>query len=187
MNIWLEMLTDTPATLQRLVARANRISLPRRASPEVRRCLPCPLALQDFGAAPPPAQPLALHVATTILLACAEKALPLRLDGLLRVESQRRLAPRLAPLDEAELTALCRFVVPLLIDLGLLAPHGADAALAPNGARFLALPPQEQLSRLRAAWVGAPRVDEWLRPLLVDLRGIAWPVLRRRLLAWAAA
>ncbi len=36
MNIWFQMLADAPATLQRLIARRNRISLPRRASPEVR-------------------------------------------------------------------------------------------------------------------------------------------------------
>ena len=42
---------------------------------------------------------------------------------------------------------------PLLIDLGLLAPHGSAAAMAPQGARFLALPAQTQLNRLRAAKV----------------------------------
>ncbi len=109
------------------------------------------------------------------------------MDGLLRIESLRRLLPRLTPLDEAEVAALCRFVTPLLIDMGLLAPHGADAALAPNGARFLAQDAEQQLTRLRAAWIGAPRVDEWLRPQLVTMRGIVWPTLRRRFLAWAAA
>src|SRR5262249_51855429 len=117
--------------------------------PEVRRWLPCPLALDDYGPAPAPAQPLALRVATSILLACAERPLPLRMDGLLRIESLRRLVPRLAPLDEAQVATLCRFVTPLLIDLNLLAPYGADAALAPNGARFLALPAEQQLARLR--------------------------------------
>lgn len=33
MNIWFHMLSDAPATLQRLIARANRISLPRGAAP----------------------------------------------------------------------------------------------------------------------------------------------------------
>src|SRR5437764_6846971 len=32
MNIWFQMLADTPATLQRLIARSNRISLPRHAA-----------------------------------------------------------------------------------------------------------------------------------------------------------
>src|SRR4051812_329267 len=36
MNIWFQMLADAPATLQRLIARRNRISLPRRATPAVR-------------------------------------------------------------------------------------------------------------------------------------------------------
>src|SRR5262245_42547824 len=36
MNIWFQMLAETPATLQRLIARSNRISLPRNASPAVR-------------------------------------------------------------------------------------------------------------------------------------------------------
>ena len=154
---------------------------------EVRRWLPRPLALPDHGVAPPPPLPPALRAATTILLSCAERPLPLRQDGQLGLESLRRLSPRLALLSTEELTALCRFVQPLLIDLGLLAPHGTAAALAPAGARFLALAPQTQLARLRSAWVGAPRVDEWLRPHLSDMRGIDWPLLRRRLLAWAAA
>jgi hypothetical protein len=283
MNIWFQMLATAPATLQRLIARRNRISLPHRATPairlerlrlalchaatvratyfamekdeqaalqhlrevrgglspdqlvalygpvrpfsqiaaainpqslserlilhgfllprpatnrhparfllppEVRQWLPRPLALDDFGAAPPSTPAPALRVATTILLACAERPLPLCQDGLLRLESLRRLAAHLAPFDDTEVAALCRFVLPLLIDLGLLAPHGASAALAPQGARFLARPPYEQLARLRAAWVGMPRPDAWLRPLLVTTRGLDWPLLRRRLLAWAAA
>ena len=36
MNIWFRMLAEAPATLQRLIARSNRISLPRCASPQVR-------------------------------------------------------------------------------------------------------------------------------------------------------
>ncbi|HWQ14425.1 MAG TPA: WYL domain-containing protein [Roseiflexaceae bacterium] len=282
MNVWAAMLADTPPTLQRLIARTHRVSLPRgcdtatrharlrqalcraaavratfftlppdaRAAlqvlrlrrggispsdlvaryggvrpwseiavdprphtlsehlillgwllprpatprhparfllpPELRTWLPAPLDVQDDGPAPPAPPPPALRAAAALLLACAERPLPLRADGTLRVTSLRRLAPRLAPLDTASSSALCRFLMPLLADLGLLAPHQDTAALAPAGHAFLALPPSAQLERLRAAWVRVPRPDAWLRPLLADLRGIDWPLLRRRLLAWAA-
>src|SRR6266508_2834120 len=283
MNHWAAMLADCPPTLQRLIARAQRISLPRNAPPDVRqarlrqalchpptvratyfalppdaraalqqlrtvrgglspavltaqygpvRCwsqlaadptprslaerlillgwllprpatsrhpprfllppelrawLPQPLRLADHGAAPPPPLPPALHAASVILLAAAARPLPLCRDGTLPLASRRALAARLAPLPEAAATALCGFVLPLLIDLGLLAPHGTAAALAPAGARFLALAPAQQLALLRAAWERAPRPDGWLRPLRVSTRGIDWPLLRRRLCAWAAA
>src|SRR2546421_12999478 len=36
MNIWFQFLAEAPATLQRLIARSNRISLPRNATPSVR-------------------------------------------------------------------------------------------------------------------------------------------------------
>jgi hypothetical protein len=36
MNIWFQMLADVPATVQRLIAHRNRISLPRGASPDIR-------------------------------------------------------------------------------------------------------------------------------------------------------
>jgi predicted DNA-binding transcriptional regulator YafY len=283
MNIWAQMLAEAPPTLQRLIARAQRVSLPRGATPEtrlsrlrlalchartvrvtyfalapevqaalqqlrtcrgglpaeqitarfgairpysdiaadrkprtiseqllllgwllprpaaprhpsrfmlppeVRAWLPRPLSLADQGAAPPALPPLAVRAAITILLACAERPLPLRLDGTLRVTSQRDLNARLAPLGEDEARALCQFTLPLLIDLGLLAPHGAAAALAPAGARFLAQCPEQQLRTLRAAWVRTPKLDAWLRPLLVDARGLDLPLLRRRLLIWARA
>lgn len=155
--------------------------------PELRAALPRPLALPAFGAAPLPPPAPALRAATTLLLACAERALPLRQDGTLRAASQRVLLARLAPLRAREAEALCRFVLPLLGDLGLLAPHGCAAALAPAGLRFLALPPTMQVDQLRAAWLRAPQLDAWVRPLLVDGRGLDLPLFRRRLLAWAAA
>ncbi len=283
MNLWAKFLAESPATLQRLIARANRISLPRGSgvdvrldrlrrslchartvqvtyfalppdaqaalqhvrscsrgiapaelerrygairpyshiaadpkpqslaerllllgwllprpatpyhparfllAPELRAWLPQPLGLEDLGAAPSAPLAPALRAAATILLACAERPLPLCRDGSLPVASLRLITERLAPVGAEEATALCRFVMPLLIDLGLLAPHGADTTLAPAGARFLAAPPNRQLARLLGAWEGAPRVDAWMRPLLIDERGIDWPVLRRRLCAWAAA
>jgi hypothetical protein len=155
--------------------------------PELRAALPRPLALPDRGSAPPPPPPPSVRAAVTILLACAEQPLPLCAAGSFVLASLRRLLPRLTPLDAPAATALCQFVLPLLIDLGLLAPHGTAAALAPAGARFLALPPQVQSDQLCAAWLRAPRADAWLRPLLVSTRGIDWPLFRRRLLLWAAA
>lgn len=150
--------------------------------PEVRAWLPRPLALPDHGPAPAPAPPLALRAARLILLAVAEHPLPLRADGTPRVESLRLLAARLA-VPEPEAAALCRWLWPLLTGLDLLAPHGAAAALAPAGQRFLARPGCEQLDLLRAAWVRAPQPDRWLCGLGVVLRGLDWPLLRRRLLA----
>jgi|GEM_PF-692142 len=155
--------------------------------PELRAALPRPLALPDLGTAPPPPPPPIVRAAVTILLVCAEQPLPLCTDGSFVIAGLRRLLPRLTPLEAPDATALCQFVLPLLIDLGLLAPHGRAAALAPSGARFLALPPAVQSDQLCSAWLRAPREDAWLRPLLVSMRGIDWPLLRRRLLLWAAA
>ncbi len=154
--------------------------------PEVRAWLPRPLSLPDHGPAPAPTLPLALRAARRVLLTLAERPLPLRADGTPRVASLRLLAARLA-LPELDGTALCRWLWPLLTDQGLLAPHGATAALAPAGQRFLARPGHEQLALLRDAWVRTPHPDRWLCELGVVLRGLDWPLLRRRLLAWADA
>jgi hypothetical protein len=155
--------------------------------PELRRWLPRPPRFADLGAAPPAPTPPAVRAATTILLACAEQPLPLRQDGTLRIASLRSLAERLAPLGERDAADLCRFVLPLLIEMGLLAPHGSAAMLAPAGGRFLALAPEQQALRLRHAWIRTPHFDAWLRPLLIDTQGLDWPLLRRRLWSWAAA
>jgi hypothetical protein len=283
MNSWAKMLAETPSTLQRCIARAQRVSLPRGASPdirlerlraafchartvqvtyfglppnvqaamqelrgqpggiapeelaarfgpirpwsqiaqnlkpqtvseqlvllgwllprpaapyhppryllppELRAWLPQPLVLDEMGIAPPAPVAPALHAAAVVLLACAEQPLPLRRNGEPRAASLRLLTARLAPASQANAQALFRFVLPLLIDMGLLAPHGAAAVLAPAGARFLSKPAAWQLARLRAAWVRAPRPDAYLRPLLLEDRGMDWPLFRRRLLAWAAA
>jgi hypothetical protein len=172
-----------------LLLRPPRPNNPARylLPPELRRWLPHPLQLDQRGPAPRAPLPPALHAAHVILLACAEAPLPLRRNGQLRVSAVRLLAPRLAPLADAEVLALCRFLLPVLNNLGLLAPHGAAAVLAPAGARFLGLAPAEQLKRLRAAWVRAPQPDAWASPLLVEQHGMDWPLFRRRLWAWSAA
>src|SRR5258706_2229130 len=117
---WSQIAEDiTPQSLsERLILHG--FLLPRPATnhhpacfllpPEVRRWLPRPLALDDHGEAPPAPPAPALRAATAILLAAAEKGLPLRMDGQLRLDSQRCLIARLAPLDEPEITALCGFV-----------------------------------------------------------------------------
>lgn len=194
---WSQLLADpTPQTLtERLVLLGwllPRPETPRHPlrfllPPELRRWLPRPLQLADAGPAPaaPPAP--ALRGVSTLLLAAAEQPLPLRRDGTLRAAALRQLQPRLAPLPPQDATALCQFLIPLLSDLGLLAAHGSGAALAPAGQRFLALSATQQVDRLRQAWERAPRPDAALTPLLLDRRGIDWPCLRRRLLAWAGA
>ena len=177
--------------------------LPRPASPrhpahvlippEVRRWLPPPLdppapppASAD-PAAPSPTLPLALRAASTLLLACAERAWPLTRRQTLTRASLRALAPRLAPTAPAGAAAVLAWLLPLLAALDLLDTHAGRATLSLAGQRWLALAPAQQLAALRSAWEGSPEPDAWLRRLRVDLRGIDWPLLRRRLLAWAAA
>ncbi len=155
--------------------------------PELRRWLPTPLHVADLGAAPAPPPPPAVRAAAILLLACAEQPLPLQRDGTPRIASLRALAPRFALPRDTAAHDLCRFVLPLLSDLGLLAPHGGAAVLAPAGQRFLRLSPAQQLARLRLAWIRAPHPDAWLRPLLADVHGMDLPLFRRRLSAWAAA
>ncbi len=159
---------------------------------ELRAWLPAPLpatldAAPSWQTAPDSAALPTLNAATVILLASAERTLPLRRDGRPAARALHTLRPRLAPLPPAEADALVRWLLPLLIDLGLLAPHGGDVVAAPGARRFLAAPPAERLHTLRAAWVRAPRGEHWLRQLRVSTRGLDWPALRRRLLAWAEA
>ncbi|MFN8505350.1 WYL domain-containing protein [Kouleothrix sp.] len=158
--------------------------------PEVRRWLPQPL---DPPAAPPPAPdpaaplPLALRAATTLLLACAERPCPLTRRGALPRATLRALAPRLAPASPADALAVLAWLFPLLAAHQLLDIHAGRATLSLAGQRVLAAAPARQLATLRAAWEAAPEPDAWLRRLRVDLRGVDWPRLRRRLLAWGAA
>lgn len=137
--------------------------------------------------APDPPDPPLLRAITTLLLATAEQPLPLRRDGRLPIAGLRQILPRLAPMAPDDATALLHLLLPLVQQMGLLAPHGAGAALAPAGARFLALPPATQLARLQQAWIAAPQPDAWLTPLVPHRRGLDWPVIRRRFCAWAAA
>ena len=158
-------------------------------APELRAWLPVPLPGAQARAAarrPLPHAP-ALRAATAILVAAAAAPLPLRADGRPTAQAMRALRPRLAPLPNAEADALCAWLLPLLGDLGLLAPHGAAAIPGPGARGFLAAPPAERLRALADAWVRCPRPDRWLAPLRVNTRGLDWPALRRRLLAWAAA
>lgn len=154
-----------------------------RMPPEARVALPRPLSLRDDGLAPLPPMVPAVRAANTLLLASAEAPLPLRTDGMLSAAALHRLVPRLAPMPRA--TALLGFVLPLLIDMGLVAPHGTAAALAPAGRRWLRRPHDAQVALLRGAWERASHADAWLTPLRVTQRGLDWPVLRRRLVAWA--
>jgi hypothetical protein len=155
--------------------------------PELRRWLPKPLVLRSFGLAPLPPPPLALRATATLLLACAERPLAVRANGMLRRSSLRALARRLPPLDDDETARIASFLLPLLQTMGLVADQRGTCALTPVGQRFLDLPPAEQLARLRQAWISAPLPDAWLTALLIDPVGIDWPLLRRRLCAWAEA
>ncbi len=142
-----------------------------------------PLSLPTTVNADPP---LALRAATALLVSAATTPLPLHQDGRPTAAALRTLTPRLAPLPPDEAAALYTWLLPLLGDMGLLAPHGAAAVAAPAARRFLAAPPAERLQRLTDAWQGAPRPDRWLIALRVNLRGLDWPAMRRRLCAWAA-
>jgi hypothetical protein len=156
--------------------------------PELRRWLPRPLDPPTYGVAPMAPLPPALAAATGLLLTLAERAghaagLALDADGALRVGSIRLLATRL-PL--ATTAPLLNFVLALLGDMGLVAVAHGHATLLPPGQRFLRMSRADQLERLRAAWMAQATPDTWLRPYLIDDRGIDWPLLRRRLVAWAA-
>ena len=140
-------------------------------APELREWLPRPLAL----------------LATALILAAARAPLPLRHDGRPTAVTLRRLRPLLAPATSDEADALGTWLLPLLADLDLLAAHGSAAAPGRAAARFLAQSHADRQEALRAAWVRSPRPEAWLCQMHVCTRGITWPALRRRLLAWAAA
>lgn len=155
--------------------------------PELRQWLPCPLTLPTLGPAPdsPGVAPV-LAAASALLLAAASDPLPLRADGRLRSAVRRRLGALLAA-DLGDPASLLTFTLPLLVQLGLLSPYGGVASVTPAATPFLGLSLAERLERLRNAWVGLPAPDPWVLVLRVDPRGIDWPTLRRRLIAWAEA
>jgi hypothetical protein len=155
--------------------------------PELRRWLPIPLAVPTYGPAPAPELPSAIRAAATIMLACAERPLHLRSQGMLRRSELRCLAAHLTPLPENEAMILLGFVLPLLVDAGLLSLHAGVCHIAPAAPHFLDLPLAEQLDRLRLSWLGASNADACLSALLVDTTGIDWLLLRRRLCIWANA
>jgi hypothetical protein len=154
--------------------------------PELRRRLPSPFQPAPFGAAPPAPPPPALHTVALLILTCAERPLACRADGHLRRNSLRLLAARLGEAEEA-VAPLLTFLMPLLESLGLLACRHGRCVLAPAGSRWLTLTPDAQLERLRDAWIAHPPPDAWLRAVVTDVRGIDWPLLRRRLIHWAEA
>lgn len=158
--------------------------------PELRRWLPRPLDLSSAGAPSQPSPPPSARcAATTLLLTLAARTgratgLALRADGSLRTHVVRLLAARL-DLPLARATPLLQFVLPLLCQLGLVAVVRGRATLMPEGQRFLRRTPDEQLGLLRDAWLAQSAPDGWLCAQLIDERGIDWPLLRRRLVAWA--
>jgi len=155
--------------------------------PELRRWLPQPPQFAAHGALPPATPPPVLAVSTALLLACVAEPLPLCADGSLARPALRRLAPLLADVDTEHQAAFVTVTWPLLQQLGLVIIAQRQATLSPAAARFLKRPATERLALLRDAWIGGPDCDAWLRPLLIDRRGIDWPCLRRRLCAWAAS
>lgn len=160
--------------------------------PEVRRWLPHPLDPPAAPAGPPDdtgaaAHPPALRAAATLLLACAAHPAALTRAGRLTRTALRTLLPRLAPIPPAEAAALLAWLLPLLAAHDLISRHAGQATTTIAGQRFLAYPPAQQRALLQAAWVAAPAPDAWLLRMRVDRRGIDWPLLRRRLIAWGAA
>ena len=165
------------------LGRPSRWLLPH----ELRGWLPAPLTPATDGLAPaPPTAPI-VRAAQTVLHACAAHPLPVRADGGLRRASVRMLVERLAPLDGEEAAALLLFTLPLLISQGLVACYNGRCELAPAARRFLTQPEQVQRDHLLAAWQALPAPDRWLQRLLRTSHGIDWPLLRRRLCAWAGA
>ncbi|NWG19506.1 MAG: WYL domain-containing protein [Chloroflexi bacterium] len=155
--------------------------------PELRRALPLPLAVATAGTAPDAPLAPALRAAISLLLVCAATPLAVRADGMLRRSALRALMP-LFPAHEADIIAdLYAFVLPLLRQLGLVVCYHGRCTITPGAAPFLALPHSEQRERLTNAWIASPDPDRWLRRLRLALRGIDWPLLRRRLITWTNA
>ena len=159
--------------------------------PELRRWLPRPLTIPSVSAPPlavaPAPLPLAVRGAVTLLLACAERPLDCTPAGQVTRAALRRLEPRLAPLAPAACAALVAWLVPLLAALDVISRQPGAGTLTLAGQRFLALPADQQRGLLYRAWIAHPDPDAWLDRLLIDRRGIDWPLLRRRLCAWVAA
>ena len=160
--------------------------------PELRRWLPTPLAPPTFGIAPAPSPAPIVAVAVATLRLAQEQPLALaqyrRLaePSLPTAATVRHIAARLdgAPPDLAPLLAS---LLPVLIGAGLLASHEGAATLTPGGQCFLARTPAEQWDALHHTWQNLPAPEPAIAALLPNARGIDWPLLRRRLLAWAAA
>lgn len=173
-----------------LLPRPNRD--PRRSlryvlAPEVRAWLPRPLDLQPLAPAPATPVPPALRAAHVLLLAGADRPLPIRRDGRLRTQALTMLTPHLAPLPPDPAGVLLNLLLPRLVSLGLLAAHDRGLVTASAARRFLAQPPLEQLDQLRQAWVDHPHPDAWdYADTPLDTR-VFWPALRRRLVAWSEA
>ena len=172
--------------------------------PELRQWLPVPLrrkqgienrdqvraAPVDDPAPAPQTQVVSTpadRAAVAILLTAMRQPLPSCADGQPRRATLRDLAAQLAPLPAAEATALARFVWSLLVDAGLLTTHAGQTHATPGATSFLALPPGERQARMRQGWLNAIAPDRWALALIPDRRGIDWPLLRRRLLAWGEA
>ncbi|PDW04077.1 WYL domain-containing protein [Candidatus Viridilinea mediisalina] len=173
---------------------------------ELRRWLPTPLpptpaTLLPLVAAPPDARPAAgaqslasleaqvpaVWATTALLVAAALHPLPLQSAGHPTTAALRLLAPRLAPLAPPQAEALVVWLLPLLGDLGLFMATGTAVLPSPAAGRFLAQTPAQRRHLLTNAWLRAPRPDPWFAALRVNRRGLDWPALRRRLLAWATA
>lgn len=159
-------------------------------APELRAWLPVslppavtPPPSPDHGPTPP--LPLALIATTALLSLAAASPLALRADGTPTATTLRALQRRLPPLPTTELGALMRWLVPVLTQAGLLAPHGQKRIPSPAAARFLDSSPTLRVQRLTTAWLAVPSPDRWLVSLRVNQRGLDWLALRRRLLAWA--
>jgi hypothetical protein len=158
-----------------------------RMPPELRRWLPHPLALDVHGPAPAAPMPPVVRATATILLACADRPLPLCADGVPRAASMRLLGARLAPAAGDDVASLVAWLLPLLLQLGLLESRGQRATLTLAGQRWLAQPAGDQLDALRAAWLHTPAPDQMIARLLPKRAGIDWPLLRRKLCGWVAA
>ena len=154
--------------------------------PELRRWLPTPLAPPSFGLAPAPSPAPMVAVAVATLRLAHEQPLRLRTNGAPTTATQRRVADRL---DEPppDLAPLLASLVPVLLGAGLLARHEGAATLTPGGLRFLIRTPAEQWDALHHTWENLPAPEPTILALLPDARGIDWPLLRRRLPAWAKA
>lgn len=138
----------------------------------------------DYGG---PAQTLAVRAATAVLLAAAATPLTIRRTGHPTVATIRQVMPYFGDQTHEQVERLTVWIMPLLHDLGLLAPHGAAVASAPRAAQFLRAAPADRLALLRDAWVRAPRPEPTLLPLRASVAGLDWAAVRRRLLAWAEA